>query len=187
MYNPTKLRACYGYASKPKVPFWDDYPTVVAMGQNLRYLFSRDYQLFKRLFGCSPGYRGFDPLPKFGCTLGREDLPLARRMCMKKSRSWQPLGVPQVVVLWSKNLHSSKLDPAWLGLGSLMSLLFAACLHRFLQQVLMVWFLALAGGLFFFPRPTTCIIYIYIYIYVFRREEGLLLNGLFLGFRVWPF
>ena len=40
------------------------------MGQNLRYLFGDDYppkgksaSLFKRLLGCSPGHRGFDPQP----------------------------------------------------------------------------------------------------------------------------
>ena len=40
----------------------------MALGQNLRYLFgvgkaTPRSSLFKRLFGCSPGYRGFDPLP----------------------------------------------------------------------------------------------------------------------------
>ena len=35
----------------------------VAVGQNLRYLFSRDYHLFKRLFKGHRGYRDFDPVP----------------------------------------------------------------------------------------------------------------------------
>ena len=39
----------------------------LALGQNLRYLFGVGYPskvvYFKRLFGCSPGYRGFDPQP----------------------------------------------------------------------------------------------------------------------------
>ena len=38
-----------GYGSKPKVPFWGWLPP--------------HYSLFKRLFGFSPGYRGFDPQP----------------------------------------------------------------------------------------------------------------------------
>ena len=33
----------------------------MAMGQNLRYLFRRDYHLFKRLLRV--GVRGFDPFP----------------------------------------------------------------------------------------------------------------------------
>ena len=35
----------------------------MVVGQNLRYLFSRDYHLFKRLKKGSPGVRGFDPQP----------------------------------------------------------------------------------------------------------------------------
>ena len=35
----------------------------MAVSQNLRYLFNRDYHLFKRLFKGHRGYRGFDPKP----------------------------------------------------------------------------------------------------------------------------
>ena len=38
----------------------------MAMGQNVRYLLSRDYHLFKRLFK-GHGIRGFDPQPYMTC------------------------------------------------------------------------------------------------------------------------
>ena len=63
----------YGYVSKPKVPFWGWLPP--------------HYGRFKRFFGCSPGYRGFDPQP---CVMhGLLDIRKAtvqfRRICFQAS------------------------------------------------------------------------------------------------------
>ena len=51
--HPQGVVKTHGCESKPKVPFWgwESHPTIV---------------FFKRLFGCSPGYQGFDPQPHLG-------------------------------------------------------------------------------------------------------------------------